>query len=35
VTSIHVNAEKGVFVKDKATATEIIVQTEKSLEVKK
>ncbi len=35
VTSIHVNAKKGVFVKDKATATEIIVQTEKNLEVKK
>ncbi len=35
VTSIHVNAKKGFFVKDKATATEIIVQTEKNLEVKK
>jgi uncharacterized protein DUF3568 len=35
VTSIHVNAEKGVFFKDKSTATEIIVQTEKNLEVKK
>ncbi len=35
VTSIHVNAKKGVFVKDKATATEIIVQTEKNFEVKK
>ncbi len=35
VTSIHVNAKKGAFLKDKATATEIIVQTEKNLEVKK
>jgi hypothetical protein len=35
VTSIAVNAKKGVFFKDKATATEIIVQTEKNLEVKK
>ena len=35
VTSIEVNAKKGVFFKDKATATEIIVQTEKNLEVKK
>jgi hypothetical protein len=35
VTSIHVDAKKGVFFKDKATATEIIVQTEKNLEVKK
>ncbi len=35
VTSIRVNAKKGVFFKDKATATEIIVQTEKNLEVKK
>ncbi len=34
-TSIKVNAKKGAFVKDKATATEIIVQTEKKLEVKK
>jgi hypothetical protein len=34
-TSIKVNAKKGAFVKDKATATEIIVQTEKNLEVKK
>ncbi len=34
-TSIKVDAKKGVFLKDKATATEIIVQTEKSLEVKK
>jgi len=30
-TSIKVNAKKGVFFKDKATATEIIVQTEKNL----
>jgi hypothetical protein len=35
VTSIEVNAKKGIFFKDKATATEIIVQTEKNLEVKK
>ncbi len=35
VSSIHVNAKKGVFVKDKATATEIIVQTEKNFELKK
>jgi hypothetical protein len=35
VTNIEVNAKKGVFFKDKATATEIIVQTEKNLEVKK
>jgi hypothetical protein len=35
VTKIEVNAKKGVFFKDKATATEIIVQTEKRLEVKK
>ena len=34
-TNIEVNAKKGVFFKDKATATEIIVQTEKNLEVKK
>ena len=34
VTNIEVNAKKGVFFKDKATATEIIVQTEKNLEVK-
>ncbi len=34
-TSMKVNAKKGVFLKDKATAAEIIVQTEKSLEVKK
>ncbi len=32
VTNIEVNAKKGVFIKDKAMATEIIVQTEKSLE---
>jgi len=35
VTSIKVNAKEGFFFKDKATATEIIVQTEKTLEVKK
>ncbi len=35
VTSIHVNAKKDVVVKDKATATEIIVQTEKNLDVNK
>ncbi len=35
VTKIEVSAKKGVFIKDKATATEIIVQTEKNLEVKK
>jgi hypothetical protein len=35
VTKIEVNAKKGGFIKDKATATEIIVQTEKNLEVKK
>ena len=35
VTSIEVNAKKGFFLKDKATATEIIVQTEKNLEAKK
>jgi PBP1b-binding outer membrane lipoprotein LpoB len=35
VTKIEVNAKKGAFFKDKATATEIIVQTEKNLEVKK
>ena len=34
-TNMEVNAKKGVFFKDKATATEIIVQTEKNLEVKK
>jgi hypothetical protein len=31
VTNIKVNAKKGIFFKDKATATEIIVQTEKNL----
>ncbi len=35
VTSIHVNAKKDVVVKDKATATEIIVQTEDNLKGKK
>ena len=35
VTKIEVNAKEGVFFKDKATATEIIVQVEKNLEVKK
>ncbi len=35
VTNIEVNAKKGVFIKDKAMATEIIVQTEKNLGVKK
>ena len=35
VTKIEVKAKKGVFVKDKSTATEIIVQTEENLEVKK
>jgi hypothetical protein len=35
VTSIEVNAKKGFFLKDKATATEIIVQTEKNLEAKR
>ena len=34
VTSIKVNAKKGIFFKDKATATEIIVQTEKNVELK-
>ena len=34
VTNIKVNAKKGAFFKDKATATEIIVQTENILEVK-
>ena len=33
-TKIEVNAGKGPFFKDKATATEIIVQTEKNLGVK-
>ena len=35
VTKIEVSAKKGLFLKDKATATEIIVQTEKKLVVKK
>ena len=35
VTNMEVNAKKGIFFKDKATAAEIIVQTEKYLEVKK
>ncbi len=35
VTNIEVKAKKGLFLKDKATATEIIVQIEKNLEVKK
>ena len=35
VTQMEVNAKEGVFFKDKATATEIIVQTEKNLEVEK
>jgi len=35
VTNIEVKAKKGIFFKDKATATEIIVQTEKNLVVKK
>jgi hypothetical protein len=35
VTNIEVNAKKGVFFKDKAMATEIIVQTEMNLEMKK
>ena len=35
VTKIEVNAKKEALLKDKATATEIIVQTEKNLEVKK
>jgi hypothetical protein len=34
VTKIEVDAKKDVVVKDKATATEIIVQTEKALEAK-
>lgn len=34
VTNIKVNAKKGAFLKDKATATEIIVQTENQLEIK-
>ncbi len=35
VTKIEVSVRKGVFLKDKSTATEIIVQTEKNLQVKK
>jgi len=35
VTNIEINAQKGAFFKDKATAAEIIVQTEKNLGVKK
>jgi len=35
VTKIEVNAKKGFFLRDKSTATEIIVQTEKNLEEKK
>jgi hypothetical protein len=35
VTNIEVNAKKGIFLKDKSMATEIIVQTEKNLEGKK
>jgi hypothetical protein len=35
VTNIEVNAKNGVFFKDKSTAAEIIVQTEKNLELKK
>ncbi|MGE5173752.1 MAG: DUF3568 family protein [Betaproteobacteria bacterium] len=35
VTKIEVSAKKEVILKDKSTATEIIVQTEKNLEVKK
>ncbi len=35
VTRIEVSAKKDLIIKDKATATEIIVQTEKNLEVKK
>jgi hypothetical protein len=34
VTNIKVNAKRGAFFKDKATATEIIVQIENILEVK-
>ena len=34
VTNIKVNAKKGAFFKDKATATEIIVQIENILEAK-
>ena len=35
VTNIEVNAKKGIFLKDKSMATEIIVQTERNLEGKK
>jgi len=35
VTKIEVSAKKGLFLKDKSTATEIIVQTEKNLDEKK
>lgn len=35
VTNIRVNAKKGLFLKDKATATEIIAQTVDSLEAGK
>jgi hypothetical protein len=35
VTNIKVNARRGVFFKDKATATEIIVQVQENLEVNK
>jgi len=35
VTRIEVDAREGIFFKDKATATEIIVQTENYIEVKK
>ena len=35
VTKIEVSAKKGVFAKDKSTATEIIEETEKNLEAKR
>ncbi len=35
VTRIEVSAKKDLVIKDKATAAEIIVQTEKNLEIKK
>jgi hypothetical protein len=35
VTKIEVSAKKDIVIKDKSTATEIIVQTEKNLEEKK
>jgi len=35
VTKIEVSAKRGVILKDKSTATEIIVQTEKNLEAKR